>query len=124
MGLDACDQKWVELSKHYLPDINWSDLDAERRAEWQQVRHFYGWPFYYIEYAFAALGALQVWNNYLHDPQIALQQYRYALSLGATRAVPELFAAAGATFAFDAETLQKTADVITHTIERLEVEQK
>jgi oligoendopeptidase F len=123
MNLDACDQKWIELSLRYVPDIDWSGLDARRRSEWQQVRHFYGWPFYYIEYAFAALGALQVWNNYLHDPHTSLQQYRYALSLGATRTVPELFEAAGVTFAFDAATLQRMLQPITQTIEELETEE-
>jgi len=66
------------------------------------------------------LGALQVWNNYLHDPHTSLQQYRYALSLGATRTVPELFEAAGVTFAFDAAALQRMLQPITQTIEELE----
>ena len=26
-------------------------------------------PFYYIEYGIAQLGALQLWNNARHDPQ-------------------------------------------------------
>lgn len=124
MDLDACDQKWGELSRRYVPDIDWSGLDAQRQSEWQQVRHFYGWPFYYIEYAFAALGALQIWNNYLRDPYTSLSQYRYALSLGATRTVPELFEAAGATFAFDAATLQGILQPMMQTIEKLETEEK
>ncbi len=124
MKLDTCDQKWRELSLRYVPDIDWSGLDVERGSEWQQVRHFYGWPFYYIEYAFAALGALQVWNNYLRDPHMTLQQYRYALSLGATRTVPELFEATGVKFAFDAATLNGMLQPMMQTIEKLETEEK
>ncbi|GCE28121.1 oligoendopeptidase F [Dictyobacter alpinus] len=123
MDLDACGQKWVELSLRYVPDIDWSGLEAQRWSEWQQVRHFYGWPFYYIEYAFAALGALQVWNNYLRDPHTSLQHYRYALSLGATRTVPKLFEAAGVKFAFDAATLQGMLQPMMQTIEKLEREE-
>ena len=122
VSLSACDEKWVELSLRYVPDIDWSSLSVERGVEWQQVRHFYGWPFYYIEYAFAALGALQVWNNYLRDPQTALSQYRYALSLGATRTVPELFEAAGVKFAFDAVTLSGVLLPLIQIIEHLETE--
>ena len=87
---------------------------------WQQVQHIYCFPFYYIEYAIAALGALQVWDNYRHDPHTALQQYRSALALGATKTVPELFAAAGATFAFDTPTLQSTLHALMQTIEEWE----
>ncbi|EFH80268.1 M3 family oligoendopeptidase [Ktedonobacter racemifer] len=123
MEQGACNQKWEELSLRYVPDIDWSGLDVERGSEWQQVRHFYGWPFYYIEYAFAALGALQVWNNYLRDPHTSLQQYRYALSLGATRTVPELFEAAGVKFAFDATTLNGMLQPMMQTIEKLESEE-
>lgn len=120
MNPEACDQKWVELSGRYMPSIDWSGLDPELRAEWQQVRHFYGYPFYYIEYAFAALEALQVWRNYLRNPHGAMQTYRSALALGATKTVPELFAAAGATFSFDAATLQETLQVVTQTVTELE----
>jgi oligoendopeptidase F len=116
-----CDQKWVELSQRYYPYIDWSGLDAVLRTGWQNVLHFYCDPFYYIEYAFAALGALQVWNNYLRDPQTALQQYRHALSLGATRTLPELFKAAGAKFTFDVETLQSALQLMMQTLEELEI---
>jgi oligoendopeptidase F len=34
--------------------------------------------------------------------------------------LPELYAAAGATFAFDAGTLQRAVDLIEHTIAELE----
>jgi oligoendopeptidase F len=120
--LPACDEKWAELSQRYVPEIDWSGLSVERGIEWRQVRHFYGWPFYYIEYAFAALGALQVWNNYMHDPYTAISQYRSALALGATRTIPELFEAAGVRFAFDPATLSGVLQLLIQTIEQLETE--
>lgn len=113
----ACDQTWAELSRRYFPWIDWSGLDEALRAEWQQVQHIYCFPFYFIEYAIAALGALQVWSNYRRDPRTALQQYRAALALGATKTLPELFVAAGATFAFDRGTLQKAVHVLMQAIE-------
>jgi oligoendopeptidase F len=116
----ACDQTWAELSRRFLPWVDWSGLDEALRTGWQQVQHIYCFPFYYIEYAIAALGALQVWNNYRQDPRTALQQYRSALALGATKTVPELFAAAGATFAFDTTTLQSTIHAFMQAIEEWE----
>ncbi|GHO78286.1 hypothetical protein KSD_60570 [Ktedonobacter sp. SOSP1-85] len=116
----VCDQIWTEVSKRYLPWIDWSGLDDALRAEWQQVEHIYCFPFYFIEYAIAALGALQVWSNYRRDPHAAMQQYRSALALGATKIVPELFAAVGATFAFDSAMLQSTMHVLMQAIEERE----
>ncbi|GHO63284.1 hypothetical protein KSC_021760 [Ktedonobacter sp. SOSP1-52] len=85
---------------------------GNHERNWQQTLHFFVVPFYYIEYAFAMIGALQVWRNYLHDPQSAIQRYRHALSFGATRPLPELYAAAGAKFTFDTATLQDVVQFV------------
>ena len=54
------------------------------------------------------------------DQAGAVKQYRYGLSLGGTRPLPELFAAAGATFAFDAGTMSELVGLIEQTIGELE----
>ena len=54
-----------------------------------------------LEYAFAWLGAVQIWRNALNNPQAALKKYRAALALGGTRPLRELFETAGAKFMFD-----------------------
>ena len=54
-------------------------------------------PFYYIEYGLARLAALQVWRDSLRNPSQALARFREALALGSSRALPEVYAAAGAT---------------------------
>jgi oligoendopeptidase F len=120
MDPEAVGQKWAELGRDFEPHLDWSGLDAANRNGWQYILHFFEVPFYYIEYAFAIIGALQVWRNYLHDPQNAVQQYRHALSLGATRPLPELYTAAGAKFAFDMATLQDVVQLVISKIEELE----
>lgn len=116
----ACNQKWTELTRRYQPAIDWSGLETALCSSWQQEGMFYSDPFYYIEYAFAVLGALQIWGNYLRDPQATLQQYRYALSLGATRTIPELYEAAGVRFVFDEEMLRQGMELIVRTVRELE----
>lgn len=59
-------------------------------------------------------------EKYLQEPRQALQRYRHALSLGATSSVPDLYAAAGASFSFDPTTLQAVVELITRAIEELE----
>jgi oligoendopeptidase F len=74
-------------------------------------------PFYYVEYGLAQLGAVHVWGNALKDQHAATAAYRRALSLGGTVPLPELFAAAGARFAFDANTLQSAISLMERQIE-------
>jgi oligoendopeptidase F len=68
----------------------------------------------------AQLGAVQVWANALRDQQGAVAAYRRALALGATVTLPELYAAANAKFAFDANTLRMAVDLIESQLAVLE----
>jgi oligoendopeptidase F len=118
---DARDQKWLELRRRFEGDaVDWSGLDAERIARWYQQPHFFAYPFYYIEYGIAQLGALQVWRNSLKDHSEAVRKYREALALGATKTLPELFAAAGARLIFDPQGMRELVEVAEEQIEKLE----
>jgi oligoendopeptidase F len=77
------------------------------------------YPFYYVEYGIAQLGALQVWANARRDRAGALQAYRRALALGGSRPLPELFAAAGCRFAFDAGTIRPLMRGVRAALEEL-----
>lgn len=117
---DAVDAKWLELVARYQPSINWDGYEQYKTNRWRQQLHIFRYPFYYIEYALARLGSVQVWANSLKDERKALEQYRYALSLGGTVTLPELFEAAGAKLAFDADTLQDAVTLIENTVQELE----
>ena len=109
---DARDQKWLELRRRFEGDaVDWSGLDAERIARWYFQPHFFDYPFYYIEYGIAQLGALQVWRNSLADRGQAVRKYREALALGATRPLPELYHAAGARLIFDSEGMRELIEL-------------
>jgi oligoendopeptidase F len=117
----ARDRKWLELRQRFEgPSVDWSGLDAERIARWYQQPHFFGNPFYYIEYGIAQLGALQVWRNSLKDGGTAVRKYREALALGATRPLPELFKAAGARLVFDSEGMHELVSLVEDELAKLE----
>jgi oligoendopeptidase F len=118
---DARDRKWLELRSHFEgPFVDWTGLDAERIARWYQQPHFFGNPFYYIEYGIAQLGALQVWRNSLKDGGEAVRKYREALALGATRRLPDLFKAAGAKLVFDSEGMRELVSLVEEELAKLE----
>lgn len=89
-------EKWMEILKEFSTDnIDYTGLDEYRKIAWQRQLHLFEVPFYYIEYGIAQLGAIGLWMQYQRNPQQALQNYINALSLGGTKTLPELYAAAG-----------------------------
>ena len=103
-GNDAArrDEEWLRIRARFEPGVDWAGLQAERIARWYRQLHIFLYPFYYIEYGIAQLGALQVWRNSTRDRAGAVAAYRRFLSLGATAPLPELYGAAGAELIFDA----------------------
>jgi oligoendopeptidase F len=97
--------KWDELWDQYSPGVDWAGLETAKRTRWHRQGHVFTSPFYYVEYGMAQLGALQIWRNALEDQASALAQYKHALEFGGTKSIPDLFAAAGAKFAFDSQTV-------------------
>ncbi len=109
--IEQINQKYVETDQRFRPFVDWQGLEKEQAKTWQYV-HLFVSPFYMLDYAIAYLGAIQIWQNSLKDKKKALTQYRYALSLGASRPLPELFEAAGARFAFDPETVRELVQFV------------
>ncbi len=103
---------WQAMTARFGGDVDWSGLEEIRDHVWHRQLHIFLYPFYYIEYGIAQLGALQVWKSFRHDPARAVAAYKHALSLGGSRTLPELFAAAGARFDFSAETIRPLMDLI------------
>lgn len=120
-GHDAAarDQEWLRIRGRFEEGVDWSGLTAERTSRWYRQLHIFLYPFYYIEYGIAQLGALQVWRNRRRDGPAALEAYRAFLSLGATRPLPELYRAAGAALVFDAVAMRPLVELVEEEIDRL-----
>ncbi len=118
--LDKCDDEWERLWNRFIKGVDYSDLEKFKRFRWRNQLHIFEVPFYYIEYGLAQLGAVQVWANSLDNHTEALEKYRSALKLGGTVSLPELYEAAGAKLAFDADTLRDAVALIEKTIDELE----
>ena len=118
--LSAVDDVWLRLVDSYDPVTDWSGLEREKRGFWHRQSHVFQDPLYYIEYGIAYMGAIQVFANARRDQKSAVEAYRRALALGNTAPLPELFAAAGARFAFDAPTLHSTIQVLEEVAAELE----
>jgi oligoendopeptidase F len=115
-----CDAQWGALWDRFMAGVDWTGLEPEKVTGWHRKLHIHQEPFYYVEYGLALLGAVQVWRNALRDQAQAVADYRRALALGGTVPLPDLYAAAGARFAFEAGILREAVSLMEETIARLE----
>lgn len=114
------DAKWSELWDRFMQGIDYSGLQSEKESGWHRKSHIFTVPFYYIEYGLAQVGALQVWRNALKNQAQAVADYRAALALGNTRPLPDLFRAAGATFAFDRQVVGELMALVNQQLVQLQ----
>ncbi|WP_369899584.1 M3 family oligoendopeptidase [Bacillus manliponensis] len=99
--------KFLELAKRYDSNVvNWEGYESWQTAQWLHVLHIFEVPFYYIEYAIAQIGALQLYKQYKENPKKTLENYKKALSLGSSKSVKEVYETAGITFDFSSETIK------------------
>lgn len=113
-GHDAAarDAAWLQLRARFERGVDWSGLERERVSRWYRQLHIFEYPFYYIEYGIAQLGALQLWRDAQRDPAGTTQRYKQALSLGGTRGLPDIYAAAGARLIFDEAGMRELVELV------------
>lgn len=112
--------QWLALDERFGNRLDWSGLDDARAAAWQRQSHLFRNPFYYIEYGIAQLGALGLWLTSLEKGEpVAIDAYLRSLSLGGSRPLPELFAAAGLPFDFGPQTVARLVERVEAELARL-----
>jgi len=116
---DARDRAWLAIRDRFQAGVDWSGLDRQRVARWYRQLHIFLYPFYYIEYGLAQLGALQVWRRSRSDQGRAVADYRAALALGCTVSLPQMYARAGARFGADPSLIRELVALVEGELDRL-----
>ena len=110
---------WTNLLDRFGGIVDWSGHEQARDHLWHRQLHIFLYPFYYIEYGIAQLGALQIWQRSLTDRPGAVALYKKALALGGSRPLPELFAAAGIRFDFSDDVIASLMETIRQELDKL-----
>jgi len=114
-------EKYLELHNTYQSKVvNIEGYENWIATGWLPVLHIFEIPFYYIEYAIAQLGALQMYKLYKENPKQAIENYKKALSLGSSRSLTEVYEAAGIRFDFSGETIKELMLFVEGELESLE----
>ena len=110
---------YLKLMDRFGGEVDYSGFEEVRAHSWHRQLHIFLYPFYYVEYGIAQLGALQVWANSKANKAKALDDYKKSLALGGSRPLPELFAAAGCKLQFDAATIKPLIQLANSELKKL-----
>ncbi|MBS1651501.1 MAG: M3 family oligoendopeptidase [Bacteroidetes bacterium] len=111
---------WTKIAEEFNPPaINYKGLEKNFQRKWQMQLHLFEVPFYYIEYGFAQLGAIAMWQQFKQNPKQAIANYKKALSLGYTQSIPKIYEAAGIKFNFSAEYIKNLMTFVWSEYEKL-----
>jgi len=106
------DDYFVELDKKLSPsNVKWDRFEKWRNVTWYKQIHIFEYPFYYIDYGIAQIGALNLWKFYRENKSRAIEFYKKGFSSGGTKSLPELYKSTGIEFRFDRRAI---ANVVKH----------
>ena len=112
------DTAWTKIYKKYAShEVCYAGVEEAFVFGWQHQSHIYEEPFYYIEYAIAQLGALELWMHYQEQGSDALTRFFNALALGGLHSVPEMYAKAGLHFSFSEGRVAELAGFLEKQLE-------
>lgn len=115
------DAHWLTLDARFGHALTWRGNEDARASLWQKQGHLFSHPMYYIEYGIAQLGALGLWLKSKNEgKQAAVDAYIRALSLGGSRPLPDLFAAADLHFEFGEKTVARIVQAVEEELKTLQ----
>ncbi len=109
------------MTRYGTSCVSWEGIENIKGDIWLKQAHIFEVPFYYIEYAIAQMGALQMYRQFLNNPQQAIQNYIKGLSLGSTKPLPELWDAMGIKFDFSASMIRELMSFVADELDKLAV---
>jgi oligoendopeptidase F len=113
-------EKFYELAKQFFAsNTDFTGYEDALANRWLMTLHIFEVPFYYIEYVIAQLGAVQMYKQFKENPEKAVENYKKALSLGKSKALPEVYETAGITFDFSAKMVKELMEFITEELDAL-----
>ena len=119
-GIDNRDQAWSRIWDEYLPGLDFSGVEKYKHARWYAQSHLFHAPFYYIDYAIAETGSMQIALMDASDHDKALDTYIKLCAIGGTKSVLDIFKSAGLRSPFDPTLM---SDLMAHAANVLGVEE-
>ena len=108
---------WKEIERKYMP---WRDYDGneflESGAFWMQKQHIFLYPFYYIDYALAQMGAFSLYRREVENDG-AWEHYLRLCSMGGMYGYKETLERAGIPYPLCDDTVKEIAAFVQKQVE-------
>ena len=114
------DHTWNRIWDIYKPGIDFTGCEEYKYARWYAQGHIFDMPFYYIDYAIAETGAMQIALMDEANHAKTVEAYLELCRIGGTKSVLDIFKSVGMRSPFD-ETLMR--DLMKHASKVLAVEE-
>ena len=112
---------WLEIEKKYLPYIDYGDNEfLKSGGRWQQQRHIYMSPFYYIDYCLAQICAFQFWKKSMDDNEKAMNDYLRLCKEGGSKSFLELVKVADLYSPFESKAMESFVGDVDTWLERFD----
>ncbi len=112
---------WRNIERKYIPFRKYPDNDyLETGGFWQQQKHIYESPFYYIDYTLAQICAFQFWKKANDNREKALKDYIKLCSAGGSRSFLELVELADLTSPFRGGCLESVAGEVNNWLKMVD----
>ncbi|MBN8703295.1 MAG: M3 family oligoendopeptidase [Bacteroidetes bacterium] len=107
--------QWRKIEQKYIPYRNYDDNKyLEDGGYWQQQRHIYESPFYYIDYTLAQICAFQFWKKFNQNKKEAMSDYLELCKAGGSKSFLELVEIANIDSPFKEGCLESVATEVNN----------
>ncbi|MBI5906849.1 M3 family oligoendopeptidase [Candidatus Saccharibacteria bacterium] len=103
------DKKWCELSDKYTPGVDYKGFEKYKKSRWYAQSHIFSAPFYYIDYALAETGAMQLGMLADESHVKAVSKYLKLCKIGGTKSFLKALDSAGLRSPFEEKLIVKLA---------------
>lgn len=111
------DAAWGRIWDEFMPGVDFTGYEAFKAVRWKRQIHLFSDPFYYIDYAIAESGALQLWLMAEKDRQAAMETYLKLCHIGGSESLLSIFRSANLVSPFDPEVFTPAVEAIKRELE-------
>ncbi|MBO4234869.1 MAG: M3 family oligoendopeptidase [Firmicutes bacterium] len=111
---------WRELEKKYMPWRKYDEDDEfmNRGGYWYHKLHFFGYPFYYIEYCLATVNSMEMNRKYVTHPTSAWKEYLAITDIGGSEGYLDILKLANLTPAYEDGAVKQSISYVKEVLEK------
>ena len=114
---------WKKIEERFLPWRDYGDIKfLQEGGFWMQKQHIFLFPFYYVDYALAQIGAFQFYQKEVKNHEDAWKDYYKLCQIAGKQGYFDTLKLVNIESPFDEECIKKVVEFVESQIEKLREE--